>query len=48
MKLGDVLNSINHTKEDIMRDDIDEKGYVPFIVNRDYHSFLIHSCKQMT
>jgi len=34
MKLGDVLNSINHTKEDIMRDDIDEKKYVPFIVNR--------------
>lgn len=34
MKLGDVLNSINHTKEDIMRDDIDEKSYVPFIINR--------------
>ena len=34
MKLGEVLNSINHTKEDIMRDDIDEKAYVPFIVNR--------------
>ena len=30
----DYLNSINSTKEDIMRDDIDEKAYNSFMVNR--------------
>lgn len=30
----DYLNSINSTKEDIMKDDIDEKAYNSFMVNR--------------
>ena len=33
--LGTILNSINHSKIDIMSDDtITEKDYVPFVVNR--------------
>jgi hypothetical protein len=30
----DYLNSINDTKQDIMKDDIDERSYVPFVINR--------------
>tara|TARA_B110000858_G_C17764071_1_gene456043 strand:- start:334 stop:720 length:387 start_codon:yes stop_codon:yes gene_type:complete len=30
----DYLNSINFTKQDIMMDDQDEKGYASFMVNR--------------
>jgi len=30
----EYLNSINYTKKDIMVDDIAEKQYVPFMVNR--------------
>ena len=30
----DYLNSINDTKQDIMKDDIDERAYVPFVINR--------------
>jgi hypothetical protein len=30
----DYLNAINTTKKDIMIDDIDEKAYAPFMVNR--------------
>jgi len=30
----DYLNAINYTKKDIMVDDIAEKQYVPFMVNR--------------
>ena len=30
----EYLNSINTTKKDIMVDDIEEKSYVPFMVNR--------------
>lgn len=30
----EFINSINFTKEDIMIDDITEKQYVPFVVNR--------------
>jgi hypothetical protein len=30
----DYLNAINNTKQDIMVDDIAEKGYSPFMVNR--------------
>jgi hypothetical protein len=30
----DYLNAINNTKRDIMVDDIAEKGYSPFMVNR--------------
>ena len=30
----DYLNAINYTKKDIMVDDIAEKGYNPFIINR--------------
>ena len=30
----DFLKSINDTKKDVMLDDIDEKAYVSFVVNR--------------
>lgn len=30
----DYLNSINDTKQNIMTDDIDERAYVPFVINR--------------
>ena len=30
----DYLNAIDNTKQDIMVDDIAEKGYAPFMVNR--------------
>ena len=33
------LNSINDTKKNIMLDDLDEKGYVPFMVNRSLSYF---------
>src|SRR6056300_404222 len=33
------LNSINHTKEDIMKDDLDEKGYNSFLINRSLSYF---------
>ena len=35
----DYLNSINYTKEDIMHDDIDEKQYVSFVINRSLSYF---------
>lgn len=35
----DFLNSINTTKKDIMIDDISEKGYSPYIVNRSLSYF---------
>lgn len=35
----DYLNAINHTKQDIMHDDIDEKQYVPFVINRSLSYF---------
>ena len=34
MKLTEYLNSINYTKKDIIKEDIDEKNYVPYVVNR--------------
>jgi|TARA_R100001594_G_C3986454_1_gene251368 hypothetical protein len=34
MKLTEYLNAINYTKEDLMKDDLAEKDYVPFVVNR--------------
>ena len=34
MKLSDYLNSINYSKKNIIKDDIDEKNYVPYVVNR--------------
>jgi len=36
MKLGDYLNSINHTKVNLLdtEDETVEKGYTPFIINR--------------
>jgi hypothetical protein len=34
MNFFDYLNSINDTKKDIMVDDVSEKQYVPFMVNR--------------
>lgn len=30
----DFLNSINHSKEDIMVDDWSEKQYIPYLINR--------------
>ena len=33
----DYLNAINDTKKDIMVDDIAEKGYAPFMVNRGHY-----------
>ena len=33
------LNSINHTKKDIMIDDIAEKQYIPFVINRSLSYF---------
>lgn len=35
----DYLNSINYTKDDLMVDDISEKQYVPFVVNRSLSYF---------
>ena len=35
----DYLNSINYTKEDVMHDDIDEKQYVPYVINRSLSYF---------
>lgn len=35
----DFLNTINDTKKDIMVDDIAEKQYVPFVVNRSLSYF---------
>lgn len=35
----DYLNSINYTKQDIMVDDIAEKQYVSFVVNRSLSYF---------
>jgi hypothetical protein len=35
----DYLNAINHSKVDIMVDDLAEKAYVPFVVNRSLSYF---------
>jgi hypothetical protein len=35
----DFLNSINDTKKDIMIDDLDEKAYASFIINRSLSYF---------
>ena len=35
----DYLNSINNTKKDIMIDDLDEKAYASFIINRSLSYF---------
>jgi len=35
----DFVNSINFTKEDIMMDDLDEKAYASFLVNRQLSYF---------
>jgi len=39
MKLGDYLNAINHSKDDLFADEEAAKGYVPFIVNRSLSYF---------
>lgn len=39
MKPFDYLNSINHSKKDIMTDDLDEKAYTPFLINRSLSYF---------
>jgi len=48
MKLTDFLNSINHTKEDLFKQDVEhaEKLYQPFVVNRSLSYFpdtIFHS-----
>tara|TARA_R110002012_G_scaffold305638_1_gene509838 strand:+ start:1241 stop:1624 length:384 start_codon:yes stop_codon:yes gene_type:complete len=48
MKLTDFLNSINHTKEDLFKDDSEHaaKAYQPFVVNRSLSYFpdtIFHS-----
>lgn len=35
----DYLNSINHTKVNIMESDDDEKQYIPFVINRSLSYF---------
>jgi len=35
----DYVNSINYTKKDIMEDDVAEKTYVSFMVNRSLSYF---------
>jgi len=35
----DYVNSINYTKKDIMVDDVAEKAYVPFVINRSLSYF---------
>lgn len=35
----DYLNSVNDTKQDIMKDDVDERSYVPFVINRSLSYF---------
>jgi len=35
----EYVNSINFTKEDIMKDDIDEKNYNSFVINRSLSYF---------
>ena len=38
-KLFDYVTSINDNKKDIMKDDIDERGYSPFHTNRSLSYF---------
>lgn len=35
----DYLNAINHSKVDVMADDLAEKAYVPFVINRSLSYF---------
>ena len=41
MNLSEILNSINHNKENILRsrDDREEKSYAPFIINKSLSYF---------
>ena len=39
MNLFEFIKSINETKKDIMVDDVSEKGYNPFIINRNFSHF---------
>jgi hypothetical protein len=34
MKLSDYLSAINHTKVPLLDDEMNEKEYVPFVINR--------------
>lgn len=34
MKLTDYLNAINHSKEPLLNDEMNEKEYVPYVINR--------------
>ena len=46
MKLSEYLNSINYNKEPLLNDEIWEKEYVPFVINRCLSYFpdtILHS-----
>lgn len=45
----DFLNSINTTKKNLMVDDLSEKQYVPFVINRtlSYFSDTVHFANAM-
>ena len=43
----DYLKAINETKKDIMVDDIAEREYNPFIINRGLSFLMILFCMQM-
>jgi hypothetical protein len=39
MNLSDWLNSINFTKQNLIEDTLNEKGYVPYVINRSLSYF---------
>jgi hypothetical protein len=39
MKLGDYLNAINYTKDNLFEDVAAHGGYVPFVINRSLSYF---------
>tara|TARA_Y100000592_G_C5236935_1_gene206540 strand:- start:29 stop:406 length:378 start_codon:yes stop_codon:yes gene_type:complete len=39
MKLGDYLNAINYTKDNLLEDTSAHGGYVPFVINRSLSYF---------
>jgi len=39
MNLSEVLNAINHNKTSLLEDDLQERAYVPFVINRSLSYF---------
>jgi len=39
MNLSEVLNAINHNKTPLLEDDLQERAYVPFVINRSLSYF---------